>query len=349
MLAIPFRLILPTVAAFVVMAGCSSTQTVATSTGDSCTSCKTSCDVKPVIAEMDQADKAKFEQDRQAILGMVGEFDVTFAFEETMAVREGYELKDPYLSKASEMVVVVKDTGDYISLQHLLVVTHGDKAHVVKHWRQSWQYQEANGYEFQGNNVWEPMAFDESELAGAWVQSVYQVDDSPRYWGVGTWDHRDGVSTWSGTANRPLPRREASKRKDYQILGALNTHVVTSSGWMHYQSNYKLDKEHATEPVISLESGVNTYAKTTTTDFSAAQEYWENTSEYWEVVRAAWADVYNKRETLSLKSRWKGDRMYSHIFDLADEYWGADDVSTARAKIDEVINGFRQPAQVASP
>ena len=41
--------------------------------------------------------------------------------------------------------------------------------------------------------------------------------------------------------------------------------------------------------------------------------------------------------------------MYSHIFDLADDYWGQDDVSTARVKIDEVIEAFRQPEQVASP
>lgn len=304
------------------------------------------CTARPAAASSEHAcgtsvcTKAKFELDRQAILGMVGEFDVTFEFEETMAVRSGYELKEPYQSKASEMVVVVEDAGDYISLQHLLVVTHGEKTHVVKHWRQDWAYQQAKGYDFQGKNVWEPHAFSESEVAGAWVQSVYQVDDSPRYWGIGKWEHRDGVSTWSAPTNRPLPRREFSKRKDYQVLGAVNTHVVTPTGWMHYQNNYKLDKEHATEPVISLESGVNTYSKTTETDFSAAKEYWDNTSKYWSEVRAAWAEVYAKDQTLKLKSKWKGDKMHSHIFDLADEYWGQDDVTTARAKVEEVIGAF---------
>ena len=118
---------------------------------------------------------------------------------------------------------------------------------------------------------------------------------------------------------------------------------------MHYQSNYKLDKENKDEPVIALESGVNTYAKATDTDFSAAKEYWENTSKYWEVVRATWAEVYGKNQTLELKSRWKGDKMYSHIFDLADEYWGEDDVTTARAKIEEVISNFTVTDQVAGP
>lgn len=318
------------------MIGCSSAQAAS-----SCSS--TAC-------ETNACSKAKFEQDRQAILGMAGKYDVTFDFEETMALRAGYELTEPYLEHASEMVVVVEDTGDTISMQHLLVVSGKDgKAHVVKHWRHDWQYETAEGYDFLGKNVWEPKTFGEDAIEGAWMQSVYQVDDSPRYWGVAKWEHRDGVSTWSASTNRPLPRREFSKRKDYQVLGAVNTHVVTPTGWMHYQHNHKIDKENAGQPVIALEAGVNTYAKTNETDFSAAEEYWANTEAYWSEVRSAWAAVYDTRETLHLKHKWKGDRMYAHLFDLADDYWGQDDVSTARAKIDEVIDAFRQPQQVASP
>ncbi|MBX2852112.1 MAG: hypothetical protein KTR15_10240 [Phycisphaeraceae bacterium] len=318
------------------MIGCSSTQAA------------TSCSSKTACATT-ACSKAKFEQDRQAILGMAGQYDVTFSFEETMAIREGYELKKPYLEHASEMVVVVEDTGEHISMQHLLVVTHGEKTHVVKHWRQDWQYQTAEGYDFLGKNIWEPMAFSADALEGTWMQSVYQVDDSPRYWGVGAWEHRDGVSSWTAATNRPLPRREFSKRKDYQVLGAVNTHVVTPTGWMHYQHNHKIDKDNTDQSVIALEVGVNTYAKTTETDFSAAEEYWTNTQAYWTQVRAAWADVYGERETLHFKNKWKGDKMYAHIFELADEYWGEEDVSTARAKVEEVIDAFRQPEQVASP
>ncbi len=313
--------------------GCASTQS--TSGGHACTSCPTA--------------QAKFEQDRQAILGMAGEFDVTFAFEETMAVREGYELKKPYLEHASEMVVVVEDTGDYIAMQHLLVVGHGDEVHVVKHWRQDWQYQGTEGYDFQGRNVWEPMAFDAEQAKGAWVQSVYQVDDSPRYWGIAKWEHRDGVSTWSGKTNRPLPRREFSKRSDYQVLGAVNTHVVTDTGWMHYQHNHKIDTDNPDHPVIALEMGANRYEKTTETDFTAAKEYWANTEAYWAEVRDVWAEVYGQNQTLKLKSKWKGDKMYAHIFDLADEYWGQDDVKAARPQIQSVIDAFIKPDAVALP
>ena len=45
-----------------------------------------------------------------AILGMAGEYDVTFDFKETVAIRPGYELAKPYHSAASELVLVIKDT-----------------------------------------------------------------------------------------------------------------------------------------------------------------------------------------------------------------------------------------------
>jgi hypothetical protein len=343
MLAIPYRLILTALAAIVLllamsgMIGCSSTASATAKSGAAGSSA--------AVADAD----AKFEMDRQAILGMVGEFDVTFDFEETLALRDGYELQKPYTSEASELVVVVKDEPEHISLQHLLVVTHGDKTHVVKHWRQDWRYESTQGYDFKGERVWQPIEYSQEAAEGAWVQIVYQVDDSPRYWGLGEWTHADGVSTWTAHTNRPLPRREHSKRSDYQVLGAVNTHVVTEDGWMHYQSNHKIDTKAKTDQVIALESGVNTYARTTETDFSAAREYWENTRAYWAQVRDAWDAVYAEREPVVLRNRVKGDVMFTHIFDLADLYWGEADATAARAEVEEVIEAFRKPEQVASP
>ena len=292
---------------------------------------------------------SKFERDRAAILGMAGEFDVTFDFEETLALRPGYELAEPYQSKASEMVRVIADTGEFISLQHILLVKQGEESHVVKHWRQDWQYEGRAGYDFEGKNVWVPITFDADEARGGWVQSVYQVDDSPRYWGLGKWTHRDGVSTWSAATNRPLPRREFSRRDDYQVLGAVNTHVVTDAGWMHYQSNHKIDKTHPTHKVIALESGVNTYTKTQATDFTEAEAYWENTRAYWAQVRAAWSRVYARHDRIALKNRWKGDKMYTHLFDLSDLYWGESDVSGAKAEVQKVIEAFLAEDKAAQP
>ena len=291
---------------------------------------------------------AEYEKDRAAILAMAGEYRVSFDFQEVLGVRAGYDLADPYHSAATELVQVVEDTGDFISLQHLLVVSHGDQTHVIKHWRQDWRYEQAEGYSFTGGNVWEPIDYD--AVAGTWMQSVYQVDDSPRYWGVGTWVHRDGISTWtSSLTNRPLPRREYSKRDDYQILTAINTHVVTADGWMHYQSNYKYDLNTPESPVIALESGVNTYERVDGLDFSAAREYWDNTEAYWAEVRAVWDEIYAEQETVALRSSVRGDPMYNHLFDLADEYWGDAECADARGRIAELIGEFRTADTVAQP
>ena len=66
-----------------------------------------------------------------------GEFEVLFRFDETVALRPGYELKHDK-SGGFETVVVVADKGRQIVLQHILVSKDGD--HVVKHWLQDWTY-----------------------------------------------------------------------------------------------------------------------------------------------------------------------------------------------------------------
>lgn len=298
----------------------------------------------------DQRLAIQIKHDRDAILAMAGTYKVSFDFEETVALRAGYELKDPYHSEADELVIVIKDEPTFISLQHILVVRHDGETHVVKHWRQDWRYEETRGYDYAGDNTWRPQAYSDAQADGAWVQSVYQVDDSPRYWGIGRWQHRDGVSTWtSSTTNRPLPRREHSVRDDYSILAAVNTHVVTKNGWVHYQHNHKLDPSNKDQPVIALESGVNRYIKTPDQGFDKAHEYWQKTAPYWQEVRAAWNDVFAKRETVKLANRVQGDTLFTHLFDLSDLYWGKPDASAARPEINTIINAFMQPEQVAQP
>ena len=131
-------------------------------------------------------ETAQFEQDRQSILAMTGDYKVTFDFTETVSFVDGYELKDPKLSGGHESVRVVEDSGDFISLQHLLVVGPDEAPFVVKHWRQDWQYEPARVLVFIGGNAWEWRDVPASEQPGTWSQTVYQVDDAPRYGAVGT-------------------------------------------------------------------------------------------------------------------------------------------------------------------
>jgi hypothetical protein len=67
------------------------------------------------------------------------------------------------------------------------------------------------------------------------------VDDSPRYAARGRWQHAAGVSTWiSDETWRPLPRREFSVRKDYDVLVGTNRHTITPTGWVQEENNVKL-------------------------------------------------------------------------------------------------------------
>ena len=285
------------------------------------------------------------DADREAILGMAGTFKVTFKFEETLALREGYELHKPYEVEAEELVVVAEDRGDYISLQHLLVVRHEGQTHVINHWRQDWTFVDAPQslhYSYRGDGTWGHGDWPESiRNAGPWEQAVYNVADSPRYASTGRWTHHDGVSRWTGSLTyRPLPLRENHLKDQYQMLASINTHIVTEKGWLHLQENQKRDPSNADEPVLSLERGINRYTRIPDKGFDKAHEYWENTAPFWKEVRSVWVQKLGKRETFRLRDRWKGDPLFSHLNGLADEYWGAAEVSDARPRIQEIIDAF---------
>ena len=82
------------------------------------------------------------------------------------------------------------------------------------------------------------------DVKGQWSQKVYQVDDSPRYEGTGTWVHVDGKSYWENVSNAPLPRRERTKRKDYNLMIRNNRHQITDQGWIQIQDNKKILKNN---------------------------------------------------------------------------------------------------------
>ncbi len=285
------------------------------------------------------------EQDRQAILKMVGTFKVEFDFEETLALREGYELHKPYHSEAEELVVLVEDRVGFISLQHLLVVRHEGEAHVIKHWREDWAYEGEVAVRFEGGDTWKPGGISEDSREQAWVKTVYNADDSPRYTSVGRWRHDGrGLSTWDGSeAARPVPLRESHLSEQYDILLSENSLVVSSGGWLHLQRNKKWDTRHAGgEDMLAFELGVNRYTRIADMGFEQAHDYWKNTSPFWVEVRKVWAQVIDKHEgkSFTVSERWKGDPLFSHLFGLADDYWGKDQASEARPKIQEIIEGF---------
>ena len=87
----------------------------------------------------------------------------------------------------TEFVYVVTDEPDFISLQHIMVLRFDSSEAVstepivIKHWRQDFRYEQRRMRTFHGNLTWRLAKQSRSESRGRWVQSVHQMDDSPRY------------------------------------------------------------------------------------------------------------------------------------------------------------------------
>ncbi|MGY6553926.1 MAG: DUF6607 family protein [Wenzhouxiangella sp.] len=226
-------------------------------------------------------------EDRAAILGMVGEFEVSFDFHETVVLAEGYHRRDPHHSGALEVVVVVEDSPERVVLQHILQSPSG---HVTKHWRQDWVWEATERFEYSGDQRWLVRELPSEETAGRWTQCVFEVNDAPRYCGTGRWIHRYGVSTWTSDRHwRPLPRRELTTRDDINVLNVRNRHTITPGGWTHEQDNTKAVMENGRlVETLVREVGFNDYRRSEATDFTPAFSFWAATQEFWRVVRDQW-------------------------------------------------------------
>lgn len=235
-------------------------------------------------------------QAREAILKMAGEYEVNFRFEETYALKNGYQPKNVKLSKGNELVIVIENSPEKISLQHLLMVGK----HVVKHWRQDWVYQPKTMWSYIGHYQWKRTSLTPVQSQGQWLQTVWQVDDSPRYAGLGQWRNNHGVIEWtSNQTYRPLPRRETTTRNDYDVIVGVNRQALTAKGWIHEQDNVKYDSR--THTAIVHELGINTYNTVSNVDFKPALDYWTKHKQYWAAVRQNWATAFDQNEVLGLR------------------------------------------------
>lgn len=256
-------------------------------------------------------------RDHAAILAMRGEYLVDFDFAETVALAPGYERRPAMHSGGNEVVIVVEDTPTKIVLQHLLVSDDG--SHVTKHWRQDWRYEAPSRFEFSADRAWIVRPLPPALTRGAWTQCVYEVSDAPRYCGTGRWEHRGGVSTWTSDRGwRPLPRREYTKRSDYDAIEAVNRHTIVPGGWTHEQDNAKVLRA-APDGVprwLVRETGFNDYRKAEGFDFGPAYRYWDKTRDYWAQVRARW-DAALAGGGLRLRTGIDGMAMIVPLFEQA--------------------------------
>lgn len=170
----------------------------------------------PIKAKPTAEEKAKFDADRANILGMAGNYKVTFDFREQTSWRADYQPIEPKVSGGYEAVRVIEDTGARIVLQHILIVDNEGEEAPIKHWRQDWVYEPATYIAYAGPSEWKLEEALEKLRKGRWSQTVWQTDDSPRYGALGEWETQAGVTRWrSGWTWRPLARRDAVRKPVY--------------------------------------------------------------------------------------------------------------------------------------
>ncbi len=264
------------------------------------------------------AEQSKFQLDRQAILAMAGNYRVTFNFRETVSFAEHYQLQKPYEADGHEIVRVIRDDGETISLQHILVVDGiWDDQMPIKHWRQDWVFEPKEIFEYIGRHIWRTRQLEEAERHGNWAQFVYQVDDSPRYAAVAAWTHRHGESSWTSPPTwRPLPRRERTKRDDYDVLISVNRHALTPAGWVHEQDSSKTILRHDPK-ILAREIGVNTYTASQAFKVQIADDYWNETKAFWGEIRDEWSRVQRELGTFGVEAHGESGKLYNQILVLA--------------------------------
>ena len=256
-------------------------------------------------AETATAVQSQFERDRQSILAQVGDYKVRFDMRENVPFVAGYEPLDPKTSGGHEIVRVVYDEGDKISLQHILVMEHGGETVVIKHWRQDWVYEPQTVLTYAGPSEWNLTPVSAEARKGAWSQTVWQTDDSPRYGGVGQWTYRNGVPEWTSDATwRPLARRDAVRDPIYDRYEGVNRHALTPDGWVHIQDNMKMGPAQGDEGDLIVyvhEDVVNTYRKFDGFDPKPGEDYWAATKDYWAAVRDAWDEAIARSNGVHLE------------------------------------------------
>jgi|TARA_B110001450_G_scaffold246057_1_gene259763 hypothetical protein len=278
--------------------------------------------------------QTKKELDHKEIKKMCGCYEVTFNFAETFNYSQDslYKPSKMKTEKAMEWVQLVEENNNKVSMQHLLQVGSPENAYIIKHWRQDWLFENKDFYTFNGNNNWTYVNKSKDEVKGQWTQKVYQVDDSPRYEGSATWVHVDGKSYWENTTTAPLPRREYTKRSDYNITLRRNRHEIVNNGWIHDQDNDKVIREAGKkDEVIAKEKGLNTYVKIADEKCKAAQDWWIANNDKWKLVRNKWDQIYGRNKNLSLEQKVDNKLLYKYLF--SEDY-------ESKRKIGKIIESF---------
>ena len=287
-----------------------------------------------LLFNLNMFSQIKKQKDIKAIKSMCGCYEVTFKFAETFNYSNDstYIPSKNKIAYALEWIDLTYQDKNNLIIQHILQMGNDSNAYIMKHWRQDWNYQNRKFLIYDHKNKWNKLVTKYNSTKGQWTQKVYQVDDSPRYEGSGTWVYIDKKTFWENTVDAPLPRRERTIRSDYNVLNRGNRIEITDSGWQHKQNNHKiLRTDTANDVLIASEYGINNYVKVNNERCEYAKIWWNKNSKKWKIVRNEWEFVFEQNDTISLKTNYNDKPLWGYLF--SDEY-------SKNNEIKNIINNF---------
>lgn len=280
---------------------------------------------------------AQPKKEKDAIKNLCGCFEVDFRYTETFAPDNAYAFKKPYDAHGLEWVVPIETKDNKIILQHLLVV---NDSIIVKHWREDWEYEKKEWLVFNHDASWKQVA-KKDDVKGEWTQTVWETDDGPRYQGSSKWIMNDNKYFWQNTADAPLPRREYTTRKDYNVLQRGNRIIITDTGWVHEQDNNKVvRKDGAADQLIAQEKGFNIYHRIKESSCEPAKKWWIKNEAFWNTVRSSWDDVLKNKITIHLLSKVEGRSISQELDKLQQESLPP---AALKERVTQLLQKFVQP------
>jgi len=270
---------------------------------------------------------AQLQEGKKNIEKLCGCFDVSFKYAETFSPDSAYKFHPREDLQALELVLPIETSDKKLVLQHLLLA--GDN-YIVKHWREDWTYENPVLYNYTGDKKWMRQELPAGDVKGKWTQTVWEVDDAPRYQGISAWVANNHKTYWENTTDAPLPRREYSMRSDYNILKRNNRIVVTDSAWIHEQDNDKLARNGPADKLIAQEKGINKYVRIKDSECAAAKAWWEKNGAFWAVVRQQWNALMERQPQISLKAKVDNKSLNDNLTALWKE-WGNNKINAVQA------------------
>jgi hypothetical protein len=147
---------------------------------------------------------------------------------------------------------------------------------------------------------------------------------------------------------RPLPRREHTTRKDYDVIDAVNRHEISADGWVQLEDNLKLDTGAAPENrYLAREFGVNRYQRISDFNFKPGRDYWAKTRDFWQQVRAGWAERLAHAQRIRVREKIDDKILLMAMLEAA-EAEGPRDAASLKKRSDELLDRYLEITPLAA-